>query len=55
MAAESKEARRKAAIKRALALLTEAMDLLDAHGGPAEGAAYLQLAQQKLCEAVRTV
>jgi hypothetical protein len=35
-------------IKRALALITEALDLLDAHGGPADAAAHLDLAQQRL-------
>lgn len=42
--------RRKAAIRRASALLTEALDLLDAHGGPAEATAHLDLALQKLRE-----
>jgi len=38
------------AMKRALALVTEAMDLLDAHRGPPDAAAHLELAQQKLRE-----
>ena len=36
------------AIRRVLALVTEGMDLLDAHDGPADAAAYLALAQQRL-------
>ena len=40
------------AIKRSLALVTEAMDLLDAHGGPPNIAAYLALAQQGLRDAL---
>ena len=36
------------AVKRALLLITEAMDLLDAHNGPPEAAAHLDLAQQIL-------
>lgn len=36
------------AIRRALLLLTEAMDLLDAHDGPPEAAAHLAMAQQQL-------
>ena len=36
------------AIGRALKLITEAMDLLDAHGGPPDAAAHLSLAQDKL-------
>lgn len=35
-------------LRRALQLTTEAMDLLDAHGGDPEAAAYLALAQQQL-------
>lgn len=38
------------AIKRSLALVTEAMDLLDAHSGPPDAAAHLALAQQRLRE-----
>jgi hypothetical protein len=36
--------------RRTLQLVTEALDLLDAHGGPAEAATYLALAQQRLLE-----
>lgn len=39
-----------AAIKRALALVTEALDLLDAHGGPPDAAAHLDLAMRRLRE-----
>jgi hypothetical protein len=37
-----------AAMKRALQLATEALDLLDAHGGPAEAAVHFELARQIL-------
>lgn len=36
------------AVKRALALVTEAMDTLDAHGIAPHAAAHLALAQQQL-------
>ncbi len=36
------------AIRRALELITEAMDLLDAHDGPPDAAAHLAMAQQQL-------
>ena len=36
------------AIRRAAKLVSEAVDLLDAHGGPAEAAAHLDLALQEL-------
>ena len=36
------------AIRRALTLVTEAMDLLDAFDGPPDAAANLALAQQRL-------
>jgi hypothetical protein len=42
----------KSAIKRALALVTEAMDIIDAHGGPPDAGAHLELAQQKLREQI---
>lgn len=48
MAGESEGDRRAAANRRALELITEALDLLDAHGGSAEAAAYLELAREKL-------
>ena len=54
MAGASTEVRREAAIQRALVRVTEAMDIIDAHGGPAEAAAYLELALQKLHEAANT-
>ena len=50
MAHESDDARRKSAVKRALTLVTEAMDIIDAHSGPPEAAVHLELAQQKLRE-----
>ena len=42
-----------AALRRALALVLEAMDLLDAHDGPPEAAAHLGLARERLRQAVR--
>ena len=39
---------REKVLKRALELLTEAMDLIDAHGVDPEAAAYLAMAQQQL-------
>ena len=48
MTRNSKEGRRVAAIQRAIALVTEAMDLMDAHEGPPEVAAHLELALQGL-------
>ena len=36
------------ATQRVIALLTQALDLLDAHGGSAEAAVYVELALQKL-------
>jgi len=51
MANESND-RRMLALKRAMALVTEAMDLLDGHQGPPEAAAHLELAQQQLREMI---
>jgi hypothetical protein len=48
------EIRSNAPIKRALALVTEAMDLLDAHDGPPEAAALLDLARQQLSDTLRS-
>ena len=42
-----------AAVERALVLVTEAMDLLDAHDGPPDAAAHLSLAQERLRRAIR--
>ena len=39
---------RTAVLNRALALTTEAIDLLDAHGSDPRAAAYVALAQQQL-------
>jgi hypothetical protein len=50
MAAESNEQSRASAIKRALALATEAQDLLDSHGGPPDAAVHLDLCCRKLQE-----
>ena len=52
MAGERDGTIREVAIKRALALTTEAIDLLDAHGGPAEAAAHIDLGRQKLQEEI---
>jgi hypothetical protein len=40
-------------IKRALELVTEALDLLDAYDGPADAAAHLSLAQERLRQIIR--
>lgn len=40
--------RRSAAIKRAISLVSEAVDLLDAHGGSPEAAAHLDLGLNEL-------
>jgi len=40
------------AIRRALKLITEAIDLLDAHDGPPDAAAHLAVAQQRLRQAL---
>ena len=48
MAGGSNDVHRQAAIERALRITTEAMDILDAHRGPAEAAAHLELARQHL-------
>lgn len=47
MAGERNGAQRRA-IRRALELVTEAMDVLDAHGAVPDAAAHLALAQQAL-------
>jgi hypothetical protein len=39
---------RRAVLNRALALITEAMDLLDAHNSDPQAASYAALAQQRL-------
>jgi hypothetical protein len=48
MAGERNHVQQAQVLKRALALTTEAIDLLDAHGSDAEAAAYLALAQQQI-------
>ena len=45
--------RKKRGLKEALALVTEALDLLDAYDGPPEAAAHLSLAQEQLRGALR--
>lgn len=42
--------RRRAVLNRALALISEAMDLLDAHGSDPKASSYAALAQQQLRE-----
>ena len=46
MSGEKAEDRRTAAMRRVSALVSEALDLLDAHGGPVDAAAHLALALQ---------
>jgi len=53
MPVESTEQNSGSAISRAIALVTEAMDLLDAHEGPPDAAAHLALAQQLLRQAIQ--
>lgn len=53
MAASGADGQRQEAIARAIELVTRAMDLLDAHAGPAQAAAYLELALQVLAEAAQ--
>ena len=48
MARERNRTRAVWAIRRALDLVTKAMDLLDAHGAPPDAAAHLAMAQQRL-------
>lgn len=43
------------AIKRALALTTEALDLLDAHDGPPDAAAHLEMCRHKLQQEIAYV
>ena len=52
MPQELDDERRAAATRRALELVTEAMDLLDGHDGPAEAAAHFELAAQILRQTV---
>jgi hypothetical protein len=53
MGGATDQQRRAAAISRSLKLVIEAMDLLDAHDGPPEAAAHLELARQRLQDAMR--
>ena len=48
MAADESDNRQAQAARRAAKLITEAMDLLDAHGGAPEAAAHLDLALASL-------
>jgi hypothetical protein len=48
MAGEESDDRQARAVRRAATLVTEAMDLLDAHGGAPEAAAHLDLALASL-------
>lgn len=50
MTGDNNGVRKQAASKRAMALVSEALDLLDAHGTSPEAAAHLDLALQKLRE-----
>lgn len=50
MAVEGNDGPRLRAIHRAIELVTEAIDLIDAHGGPADAAAHLELALHRLRE-----
>ena len=48
MAGQRESAQVRKVIKRALTLVSEAMDLLDAHGVTPDASAHLAMAQQKL-------
>lgn len=50
MAGERKESQQVVAIRHALALTAEAMDVLDAHRCSPEAAVHLELCRQKLQE-----
>lgn len=50
MVVDNEEERRTRAIRRAIELVTVALDLIDAHGGPADAAAHLELALHRLRE-----
>lgn len=52
MARGTKRSTQGRTIKRAAVLVTEALDLLDAHGDLPEAAAHLAMAQQKLLESI---
>lgn len=49
MAEENSDSRSRS-VERAVLLVTQALDLLDAYGGPAEAAAHLDLALRTLRE-----
>ena len=51
MAGNPQQERAREALDRAARLATEALDLLDAHGGPPDAAAHLQMALIRLREA----
>jgi hypothetical protein len=53
MAVDEWDDRQAKAVHRAALLVTEAMDLLDAHGGPPEASAHLDLALMSLRQAIR--
>ena len=50
MAEESEDGRRRTCAERAAALVSEALDLIDAHGGPVDAAAHLDMALTRLRE-----
>lgn len=52
MAGQRDEPQQSIALKRALALVTEAMDLLDAHGAAPDAAMHLAMAQQRMRQAL---
>ena len=54
MAGQRNGSHRAKVIRRALFLVTEAMDLLDAHGIQPDASAHLAMAQQALREASST-
>ena len=52
MAGQRDELQQSSALRRAVALVTEAMDLLDAHGGVPDAAVHLAVAQQQMRQAL---
>ncbi|MBW0007786.1 MAG: hypothetical protein JO335_08760 [Sphingomonas sp.] len=52
MTGQRNEAQQSKALKRAVTLVTEAMDLLDAHGCSPDAAAHLAMAQQEMRRAL---
>jgi hypothetical protein len=48
MTTAEEKVRKRSALNRALQLLIEALDLIDAYEGPPEAAAHIEMARQRL-------